>query len=390
MQPQAAIVGENVDTWILNVRGELAEELAARLDLMKLEAQALEDDVPTPWRFAGETLFIRSHGAGRQWRWILHCPSLHLEVGPGKRTGRIGKARLSAAFLWEHGPIEALPLLYNFLAGLFGEKFALQVSEVHLCADVAGWEPSLEDARAFITRGHRRRMRQEGTGDGDDEGTPDEVETPRLEISLNGRRWGTFDFSRGAAHACCIYDKTAELSASRKDWMHVVWAARGWDGASRVTRVEFRYKRECLKELGVEEPYAFLDQLPTLWAYSTKVWLRHTTPTADPNRGRWPTSPVWEAIQRAPFFGDGAPGVRERKTAGDVQLLCQMMAGCSSTTSALLAQRMPADDDGSHFLRWFYGWMGEYLQEKGLTFDRVTAFKRLQLGVTDEEVALAV
>ena len=32
---------------------------------------------------------------------------------------------------------------------------------------------------------------------------------------------------------------------------------------SRVTRVEFRYKRECLREMGVEEAYAFLDQLPS-------------------------------------------------------------------------------------------------------------------------------
>jgi hypothetical protein len=385
---KVTIIGENVDTWILNVRGELTEGLAAQLDLLKTEAQALEEDGLTPWRFCGEALFIKSHGAGRQWRWILHSPSLHLELGLGRRTGRVGKARLSAAFLWEHGPIEALPLLYTFLVGfLGGERFTLQVSEVHLCVDVAGWEPTLEDARAFITRGHRRRMRQEGTGDGDESETDEAVETPRLEVSLNGRRWGTFDFSRGAAHACCIYDKTAELAASRKDWMQLVWASRGWDGQSRVTRVEFRYKRDCLKELGVEEPYAFLDQLPSLWAYSTKVWLRHTTPTADPNRGRWPVSPQWEAVQQAPFFGDSQPGVRERKTAGDVKLLCQMMAGCSSTASALLSQRMPEDDDGSHFLRWFYGWMGEYLQEKGLTFDRVTAFKRLQLGVPKAEPA---
>jgi len=85
------IVGENVDTWILSVRGEVGEDLAARLDGLKLEAQALEDDVPTPWRFCGEALFLKPHGVGRQWRWILYGPSLHLELGLGKRTGRVGK-----------------------------------------------------------------------------------------------------------------------------------------------------------------------------------------------------------------------------------------------------------------------------------------------------------
>jgi hypothetical protein len=92
-------VGENVDIWELNVRGELSDDLAAQLEVLKAEAQALEENVPAPRRFCGEVLFIKSHGAGRQWRWILHSPSLHLELGLGKRTGRVVKARLSAAFL---------------------------------------------------------------------------------------------------------------------------------------------------------------------------------------------------------------------------------------------------------------------------------------------------
>ena len=79
-----------------------------------------------------------------------------------------------------------------------------------------------------------------------------------------------------------VYDKTAEIGVSRKDWMQEVWTSNGWDGEDRVTRVKFRYKRECLREMGVEEAYAFLDQLPSLWAYSTKQWLRHTIPNADP------------------------------------------------------------------------------------------------------------
>jgi hypothetical protein len=101
----------------------------------------------------------------------------------------------------------------------------------------------------------------------------------------------TFDFSRGAAHARCIYDNTAEISTSRKDWVQVIWLAHGWDAQSRIPRVEFRYKRDRVKEGGAEEPYAFLDQLPALWAHSSKIWLRHTSPTSDPNRGRWLVSP---------------------------------------------------------------------------------------------------
>src|SRR5215813_8667775 len=155
-----AIVGANVDTLILNVKGELDGDLDAELDRVKQASQEADEDIPTSWTFAGEVLSIKAHGSGRQWRYILHCPSLHLDVGRGRPNGIVGKARLASAFLWERGPDVALSMLYTFLVGFYGEGFELQVSEVHLCADVAGWELSLEDAQAFITRGHRRLCRK--------------------------------------------------------------------------------------------------------------------------------------------------------------------------------------------------------------------------------------
>jgi len=207
---------------------------------------------------------------------------------------------------------------------------------------------------------------------------------PGLQINLNGRRCGTLDFT---AHSCCIYDKTKEITVSRKDWMQTVWTENGWDGESRVTRVEFRYKRECLREMGTDEAFAFLDQISGLWAYSTKQWLRHTIPATDRNKARWPTSSLWEAVQQATFFGDGVPAVRERKTAGDLLLICQMLAGCSTTASALLTNALPLQDDGTHFLIWFMTWMETYLEQKGVSYEDITEGKRLKLGVVVEQAA---
>jgi hypothetical protein len=90
---------------------------------------------------------------------------------------------------------------------------------------------------------------------------------------------------------------------------------------------------------------------------------------------------VWEAVQRAEFYGDGVPGVRERKTASDLKLICQMMAGCSSTATALLTGTLPDWDDGANFLGWFYTWLGAYLAQKGMTFEAWCREKRLRLGV---------
>jgi hypothetical protein len=330
-------------------------------------------------------------GSGRQWRWILHCPSLHLDVGRGRLNHIVGKARLASAVLWEQGLDVALAKAFDFLATLYGEGITLQVSEVHLCADIAGWELSLEDAQAFITRSHHRTTHvEDGDKSGDDDpGDGEAYMTPAFELHMTGRRCTGYEFSTGAAHSCCIYDKTKEITVSRKDWMRAVWTCNGWDGVAQVTRVEFRYKRECLRELGVEEAYDFLDQLPSLWAYSSAQWLRHTLPTEDTNRGRWLLSPFWQAIQDADFFGRGVPAVRERRRAGDLKLICQMLAGCSTTAAAYLANQLPDWDDGANFLTWFYDWMAAYLQQRGRTFEEVRHGKRLRLGavITDAEQA---
>jgi hypothetical protein len=358
--------------------------LAAQLDDLKAASQEAECDLATPWSFAGETLSIKAHGSGRQWRWILHCPSLHLDIGTGKLNHIVGKARLTSAYLWEQSPDVAPARLYTFLAGFYGEDFSLQVSEVHLCADIAGWELDLDDTDAFITRGHNRVTHTTSAQDSINDASP--YLLPAVDVNLSGRRCTGFEFSKGAAHSCCIYDKTKEITKSRKDWMQAVWLANGWDGASRVTWVEFRYERECLREMGIEDPYAMLDELAGLWAYSSLQWLRHTTPTEDTNRGRWPLSPFWQAIVQADFFGEGVPAVRECKHKGNLTLICQMLVGCSTTAAAYLSGQLPDWDDGANFLTWFYDWMAAYLQHKGLSFEGVRLHKRLRLGVVIADV----
>jgi hypothetical protein len=350
MTPQ--LVGQNIDTFIGNARvnADFPDELAAQLEDLKQRSQEAEEDLPTPWRFAGEVLFIKPHGAGRQWRWILHSPSIHVDVGLGKLTHIVAKARLSSAFLWEHEIGTALTLLYGFVAEFLHVPFTLQVSEVHMCVDVAGWELSLDEMPAFITRSRSKGLRLFPSDAVQADDQDPFIAPADLRLQFAGRRLATLDFSKGAPHACCLYDKTAEISVSRKEWMQEVWRSNGWDEESRVTRVEFRYKRECLREMGVEEAYAFLDQIPSLWAYSTKQWLRHTIPNGDPNRARWPISLLWQLVQQASFFCDGTPAVRERRRAGDLTLLCQMIAGCSTSAAAFLTQVLPAQDDGTHFL----------------------------------------
>jgi hypothetical protein len=86
-------------------------------------------------------------------------------------------------------------------------------------------------------------------------------------------------------------------------------------------------------------------------------------------------------VQQAGFFCDGTPAVRERRRAGDLTLLCQMIAGCSTSAAAFLTQVLPQQDDGTHFLIWFWDWFERYLQEKGLSFEQIREAKAARLGV---------
>lgn len=380
------VVYSNTDTLVINAHGRMPAERAEELEALKRLAQEAEEDVATPWTFASQTLFVKPHGSQRQWRWILHCPALHLDLGAGTRNHIVCKARLSALLLAERGSGDALYALHAFLVELLGgEGFTLQVSEVHLCADIAGWALTADQDRAFITRGHKRSRHVLGEAvdlpDDQDHQDQDGGDEDGLEVRLYGRRCTGYEFSRGAPHACRLYDKTNEIRHSRKDWMRDIWTANGWDGEARVTRVEFVYKRACLKEMGIECPYELLDRLAGLWGYSTAMWLRHTVPCTDPNRTRWACSPFWRAVQAATFDGDPMPLEREQKVRGDLTLICQMLAGCASTAAAYLADVLPDTDDGSVFLRWFYTWMGDYLDGQGLDFARVCQRKRLRLGV---------
>ncbi len=68
-------------------------------------------------------------------------------------------------------------------------------------------------------------------------------------------------------------------------------------------------------------------------------------------------------------------------------MICQRLAGCSTSASALLTQALPLQDDGTHFLIWFMTWLEGYLEQKGISYEDITEAKRLKLGVVVEQTA---
>src|SRR5712691_9459294 len=151
MEEFIKLVGYGVDTLILNMRytnelyqpikQELAQEIAQALEDLQSEARKNEMAMISPWSFLGVSLFVEPHGAGKQWRWLLTSRLLNLAVSRGTFNDIIAQVRFSSEFLWSQAwSGDALSKVHQFLMSVFGEHVHLQVSEVHLCADIVGYD----------------------------------------------------------------------------------------------------------------------------------------------------------------------------------------------------------------------------------------------------------
>jgi hypothetical protein len=151
MMSEPKLVGYGVDTLILNMRytneqfqpikQELAGKIVQELEDLQSDARTNEMAMISPWSFLGASLFVGPHGAGKQWRWLLTSRLLSLAVSRGTFNDIVAQVRFSSEFLWsQEWSGDALSKVHQFLMSVFGEHIHLQVSEVHLCADMVGYD----------------------------------------------------------------------------------------------------------------------------------------------------------------------------------------------------------------------------------------------------------
>jgi hypothetical protein len=385
------VVNRWVDTLILNIKGDLPDKLNVKLQHWQNQAKEQEEDLLTPWEFAGCPLAIKPHGSGHGWRWLLYSDDIHLAIGKGTLNQTVCRLTFRSVYLHSRDLGAALSQVYGFLVSFLGYEPGVQVSEVHQCVDIAGWVLTAADAGCFVSRGSLHQM-------------PEETVSVHPEVEQRGRRMKGFYFSKTAPHSCLIYNKSSEVTVHHKEWFHEVWRKNGWDGQTPITRVEFRYERECLREMGIEDPYELLDQLDRLWAYSSQQWLRHTVPSADTNQSRWGASEVWQVVQGAVLFvTEAVPAVRVKKVELESEHTLAGFVGYGTSLAARVvlleqvaqeaAQRgflldvapgLPqraVEEDGGGFLAWAYEQMQTYLGErKRATFGDVMRRKLAWLG----------
>lgn len=317
------VVNFGVDTLLVNLKlagddgkpngDTLPEYVADALDLWQAAARKEHKAMPTDLTYHGQTLFIRPHGSG-VWSWLLSTDDLKLSLSYGSLNGGVFcQARLSSHLLWSSGPESALidlqAMLYEFVGG---HMLHVQASEIHVCADLQGWDIAcLNWLEGFVSRVVRMRERPELPTQEEQEGglTPTDVRklegaftTAQPMVTTSHRRLATLDFgSHGSEIMAQMYNKSAEIKKSGKSWFLPIWTAHGWDGTSEVWRVEFRFRRKALASFDLNEAYSVLARLDLLWQYATLNWLRYVDLTScqDSNKSRLPADAAWQIVQSA-------------------------------------------------------------------------------------------
>jgi hypothetical protein len=404
------IVNRGVDTLVVNIyytdrnrpiRRDIDTALALQLDEWKKTAQELGEPFITPWVFNEASLQMQPNGAGHgQWPWMLKTPDITLYVSQGKWNG-VGAVRLSSQYLWSCTSLRnALILLQAFLTEVFGQEMHLQPSEVHLCADIAGWlDVATLDRRVnFVSRSRKRTTHFVSDWD---------IDLHVKEHSFGLKETG-FDFSKRGALSSTIYDKTREMKQSGKEWFVDIWRLHGWDeaGDGAVWRVEFKFKREALHEFqqqdkfwGIEDAFELPERLPVLWAYAAghvdgegddalpDGWLRCVVPTNDKNRARWPTHPAWKAVQGA--FRDTVEMpeemsklVRKRREEHNIERGLEAILGYATSLSSWIGDDLADPDaDLTVFLHWLAVNGQTYLERKEREFGAEVQRKRVKFGL---------
>jgi len=406
-RPSYKVVLAGVDTLKVTAKGPLRAGVAEFLEVMQQEAKAERDQrrqrrqrnavkLETMWEVAGQPLLIAPYGVRQgMYQWTMSCPAVTIDVGLGHFNGITAEARLSSSFLWEFGYRQAWEIVKSVLAEM--GDFTYQVSTLHLCVDMSGVHVDKLRRRDFVGRGHVTRWYDENAVMVDVvERQRKAEERPMVEVVTRYLQQETLWFSPGAPMSGIVYDKIREIrfQSPEKAWFLDLWRKNGWDEDSPVGRVEMRLERAALHEMrvklaeqeesadqGIETPEEAFDRLDAIWAYATQDWLRHTLPTQDKTRSRWPTSALWRAVQRAMFERqDADPGQRKKVRAFREQQMIGALLGYLESWGAWTAASDGDVQDISMVLRELAERSEDHYERKESDYVTETIQKRRKFG----------
>ena len=157
--PELKVVNANTDTLIINYKfvdeqgnlngAELPGHIVTLLDDWQKAARKDHQSVPTTLNFSylldgqpsqPQTLMMRSHGSSL-WSWLLYCEDLKVNFSHATvNKGLFCRVTFSSRLLHMLGPACSMVEVESMLANFLGQVFHKQCSEIHLCADIQGFD----------------------------------------------------------------------------------------------------------------------------------------------------------------------------------------------------------------------------------------------------------
>jgi hypothetical protein len=151
-----------------------------------------------------------------------------------------------------------------------------------------------------------------------------------------------------------IYDKTEEIREHDKGWFVPLWAASPlYDPDEIVTRVEFRFRREWLKERQLDTVSQVLEKLGSMWLAGLE-WCRYSVPRPvvynedgteqARHRERWDVRREWGLLASV-GWGEAAPSALTRldQVRPKLERTLAAWAGYTVTLQALFGPILDID-----------------------------------------------
>jgi hypothetical protein len=268
-----------VDSLYLSYPGTLSDEAAIRLKVLKELAQSRQADSQKLAQYdAGEHIFQVQDRGRFPFQYILRNGWYRVELsGSHAEHTPLAHIQLASEALTFEGPQAMEGDLCTVLKSLGTLDGKPSVGRVDLCVDfTTSADISSIPERYWVTRARL------------------------FDFYTVQRQFSGLTIGKGGDLSARLYDKTLEIQSSNKDYMLDIWRDLGWDGVTKVWRLEFQFRRTALRQLGIRRFASLLKTLGGLWQYATQNWLRLTCPIpTDKTQSRWPAHPLWEALSAA-------------------------------------------------------------------------------------------
>ncbi len=339
------VIYSGLDAFVVNVKGAVNDDVMQLLPMAQEDAKEIDGLALGPLPpFLGGDVLMRPYGGGT-FRFLLGNGDVVVKVRKADHAANMAAAQVevSAACLHRLGWRAAVVAARDWVRS-WAAHALLEVSEIDLCADTQGWCPTgadfFGDGKAFVCP----------------------VGRPAL-IPYEGGHVGYVRYGTGGAAGsrsgqapiqCVIYDKTEEIRAKDKGWFVPLWAQNpAYDADEMVTRVEFRFRREWLKEHQLDTVDSVLARLGDMWREGLE-WCRYCVPepqryndAGEPiplHRERWKVRREWGLLASV-SWGDAEPTPLTRldQVRPRLERTLAAWAGYTVTLQALFGPILPID-----------------------------------------------